>query len=193
MDRPTRSLFLTVCGSGLLMISAGCRSTRPEVPPGRAYARDGRQQAPIGFSTEPHPVNGAAGANLMPDSPGGGKMAEGLAAGLGRPDMSPILGNNSGALGPPGTSGGPDGRIGRIAPATDGQVLPAGAPELPRQSISPLPSGTADPTGISPSGETLPPDVAPHDEPAAAGSQVVSPSVDSPGAMGRSGDLPSPN
>lgn len=191
MDRLNRSMTLMACGCGLLLAATGCRSTRPEVPPGRPYSRDGRQQAPIGFSTDPHPLNGAAGANIMPDA--GSK----LAARAGRPDMAPILGQSSGQLGPPGTTGREEAPgvpgIGRTSPAGDAMVLPAGAPDLPRPSISPLPGRTSAPPPAGDPSATLPADVAPLPEPDAPSSQVVQPALDAPGQMGRAGDPPSPN
>lgn len=94
MDRPTRTLM--GCGLGLcLMLSGvGCKSMRPEVPPGRKFSGGGgAQQAtpPIGFSTTPDP-SGATNA------------APPVQYGLPSPN-----GNNYGAptpnsFGPPGTS-----------------------------------------------------------------------------------------
>ena len=56
MDRLNRTL--TGCGLTLLLAAGGCRSTQPEVPPGRPYTSDGRQVPPIGFSSDPHPMSG---------------------------------------------------------------------------------------------------------------------------------------
>ena len=62
MDRLSRKLAASALG--LLLVAPGCRMTRPEVPPGRPYANDGRQRKAIEFSSEGHPVNGAATANV---------------------------------------------------------------------------------------------------------------------------------
>ena len=187
MDRVARSL--AVCGMGLMALASGCRSTRPEVPPGRPYSNDGRRQPAIGFSSDPHPIDGSAITNIVPDSPGANKMAQGLNANSSRPDMSSVLGGDAGgSYGPPGTSGRADPNVGyaggmpRDASPLDDSILPAGAPELPRQSIDPNPGGITPPASSS----TLPADVAPA-------SQVVQPALEAPGEMGRGNDLPSPN
>jgi hypothetical protein len=75
MDRLYRSL--TGCGLVLLLAAGGCRSTQPEVPPGRPYTNDGRQVPPIGFSSEPHGMTGPGMTAGMP----------GLAAGPGSPQL----------------------------------------------------------------------------------------------------------
>ncbi len=69
MDRLNR--ILTGCGLTLLLAAGGCRSTQPEVPPGRAYNNDGRQNPPIGFSSDAHPsVTGPGITNGMPGMAG---------------------------------------------------------------------------------------------------------------------------
>ena len=198
MDRLTRSMTGTVCGLGLLLTASGCKMTRPEVPPGRAYSKDGRQQPAIGFSSEGHPLSGAATTAVMPDTAGGSKMAPGASSNSERPNMSPLLEGGSGAFGPPGTAGreeaaGAPPTIGRTTPVGDDLVLPAGAPDLPRPSISPLvnPPSTTQPASTG--AGTLPPDIEPRAEIAPPASQVVQPGVDDPGKMGRGNDLPSPN
>ncbi|MHC5544979.1 hypothetical protein ACYOEI_42630, partial [Singulisphaera rosea] len=62
MDRLKRQML----GFGLVAVLAapGCKSTRPEVPPGAPYSNDGRQLQPgaVGFSSDPRPLpNNAAG------------------------------------------------------------------------------------------------------------------------------------
>src|SRR5512135_389761 len=106
-DMPMDRLNRTLAGSGLALLVAatgsGCRSTQSQVPPGRPYTNDGRQGAPVGFSTEPHPMSGAASTPVAPyggGAPGAtgqlGTPAPGAAAGLGAP---------TGHLyGPPGSS-----------------------------------------------------------------------------------------
>ena len=193
MDRLSRSLAL--CGMGVVLTASGCRSARPEVPPGRPYSNDGRRQPAIGFSSDPHPVDGSAMTNIVPDSPGAGRMAQGLNANSSRPDMSSVLGGDAnGSYGPPGTSGRTDPNVGyaggmpRESSARDEAILPAGAPDLPRQSIDPNPGGITPPASSS----TLPANVAPQALPAPPASQVVQPELDLPGRMGRGNDLPSP-
>jgi hypothetical protein len=73
MDRLNRSL--AGCGLAFLLAAGGCRSTQPEVPPGRPYTSDGRQAPPVGFSSEPHALNvpginaGIPGAGGAPGAP----------------------------------------------------------------------------------------------------------------------------
>ena len=190
MDRLARSL--ACCGLGFVLTASGCRMTRPEVPPGRPYSKDGRQRPAIGFSSEGHPVDGAATTNLMPDTAGASRLAEGIGSGATRPNMSTILGGASGSFGPPGTSGRGEqsSRANGTGPSSgpapgDDAVLPAGAPTLPRQSIDPNP-------GSSSSANTLPPDAAPRPDQSHPSSQTVQPVMDAPGQMGRTGDFPSP-
>lgn len=190
MDRLTRSLAFS--GIGLLLTASGCKMTRPEVPPGRPYSNDGRQRPAIGFSTDGHPVGGAATTNLVPDSAGSSKLAQGIGTGATRPDMSPLLGGVDGSFGPPGTSGrrtpgsngnGADPRSSK-APGDD-SILPAGSPSLPRQSIEPNPSASPSTPAA------LPPETEPKPEPAPPSSQTVQPGTDA-GQMGRTSDFPSP-
>jgi hypothetical protein len=85
MDRLNRTV--AGCGLMLLMAAGGCRSTRPEVPPGRPYTNDGRQVPPIAFSSEPHAMSG----------PG---ITAGMPAGLGQPQLGtpgPASAGNYGA------------------------------------------------------------------------------------------------
>jgi hypothetical protein len=73
MDRLNRSL--TGCGLLLLLAAGGCRSTQPEVPPGRPYTSDGRQAPAVGFSSDPHALNvpginaGVPGVVAAPGAP----------------------------------------------------------------------------------------------------------------------------
>jgi len=197
MDRFSRSIALSACGFGLLLTVAGCRMTRPEVPPGRPYSSDGRQRPAIGFSSEPHPADGSAMTQIIPDSPGGSKLGAGARAG--RPEPSPLLGGGSAQFGPPGTSGRDESvggensaTIGRTTSASDEAVLPAGLPDdLSPPSIDPNPRPASDPA-TAPS----PPDAQPQPQPdpQTPTSQVIGrdPNL-SAGRMGRTNDFPSPN
>ncbi len=74
MDRPCvpRPLRLAGCLLALaLASSAGCRSTKSEVPPGRPYARTGDQPPAVGFSSEPHPAVANGSPNTFNVGPGG--------------------------------------------------------------------------------------------------------------------------
>jgi hypothetical protein len=90
MDRLNRSRSLTGCGLLLLLAAGGCRSTQPEVPPGRPYTSDGRQAPAVGFSTDPHPLN----------VPGINASVPGMAAAPGSPQLGtpgPASSTNYGA------------------------------------------------------------------------------------------------
>ncbi len=171
MDRLTRSLAF--CGFGLLLTASGCKMTRPEVPPGRPYAKDGRQRPAIDFSSAGHPVDGSAMTNMVPDSAGASKLGQGLGSGMGRPG-APLIPEDVAGVRPDRNP-------------SDGAVLPAGSDPMPRSSNDPNPNpSTTPPT-------TLPPDAEPKPEIAPPASQAVVPSMDSPGRMGRANDFPSPN
>ena len=195
MVRLTRSLAVSACGVGLLLVSTGCRSTRPEVPPGRPYSSDGRQRPAIGFSTDAHPVDGSAMTNIMPDSAGANKMADGIGSAAARPEVSTALGGAQGTFGPPGTSGRPGNGTDttKSSPASDESLLPAGAPDLGRPSISPISSASATGSAATAApGSSLPPDSQPDTDPAPAPSQLIPPQTGA-GQMGSATDLPSPN
>jgi hypothetical protein len=97
MDRLNRTL--AGCGLMLLLAAGGCRSTHPEVPPGRPYSGDGRQVPPsIGFSSDPHAMTGpAALAAGTPGSPRLGTPGPASSANYGAPTTN--------GYGPPGTAG----------------------------------------------------------------------------------------
>jgi hypothetical protein len=96
MDRLTQ----TLAGSGLLLLAlaSGCRSMRDEVPPGRGYRNDGRQEPAVGFSTRPHDA---------PPTAFGGKVggAQGNIAPMQPPSTPDTYGTTNNKFGPPGTSG----------------------------------------------------------------------------------------
>ncbi len=105
MDRLNRTL--TGCGLTLLLAAGGCRSTQPEVPPGRPYANDGRQVPPIGFSSDPHPMSGPGITANMP----------GMAGAPGSPQLGtpgPAATANYGA--PTGNQYGPPGYTAGMSP-----------------------------------------------------------------------------
>lgn len=203
MDRYSRSMALLMVGFGSLLTTTGCKVARPEVPPGRPYSNDGRQRPAIDFSSAPHPVDGSAMTNLMPDSAGASKLAQGIGSTGDRPDMSPLLGGGkSGAFGPPGTSGRPDPSAAtdddtvraRTTPAAAEADLPAGSPDLGRPSISPNPyPGSTSPSQPSQPVSTLPANSEPQPDASAPASQVIQPPDSTTGVMGRVNDMPSPN
>jgi hypothetical protein len=117
MDRP----FLNVStrGVGLMLVvvaigSAGCRSTRSEVPPGKPYQTTGGGPPSVGFSTDPHPStatgmaalygNKGPGA-LVGDGRGGSNPGDDMTFGTPAPN-SPSLGTpTDNRFGAPGTAG----------------------------------------------------------------------------------------
>jgi hypothetical protein len=182
MDRFPRTL--AACGLGLLMTAAGCRSTRPEVPPGRPFASDGQQRKAIEFSSEGHPVRADATAPYAGNSGAGvTNLANGIGTGASRPDPT-AFGAPAGAYGGPGTAG--LGQPPSLHPApSDPSAVPAAMP----------PPLSGSPTNSSPA--SLPPapelDVAPPSLSRPAPNQVIQEPMTTPGSMGRPDQLPSPN
>ncbi len=192
MDRLPRQ-FVAACALGLLAAGTGCRSTRPEVPPGRPFASDGRQRKAIEFSSDGHPMSAAATANLMPNNAdGGSRLAKGIDAGT-RPDGSNFSGV-PGGYGPPGTSGrAGDPGLG-APPKIDPQ--PMDDPGAMPASMSPAPKPSAPPSDM-PTMPDLTPDPAPAPAPAASRGETTSPSqtiqaAPTPGRMGGLDQMPSP-
>ena len=119
MDRLNRTL--TGCGLTLLLAAGGCRSTQPEVPPGRPYTSDGRQVPPIGFSSDPHPP--MSGPGITAGMPG-------MAAAPGSPQLGtpgPAATANYGA--PTGNQYGPPGYTAGMSPMPAGANQPGGGAE----------------------------------------------------------------
>src|SRR5438093_8579087 len=65
MDRLIRGR-LASCGLGLIVATAGCRSTTSPVPPGRQFTTEGASAA--GFGAEPHPATGPGAPLASPGS-----------------------------------------------------------------------------------------------------------------------------
>jgi hypothetical protein len=123
MDRLTRTL--AGCGLVTLLAVTGCRSTRSEVPPGPPYTKDGKQVPPIGFNSDPHPLNGGA-AGLGPGGmPAAGNVQYGMPGTASGPNFGIPSGN---AYGPPGTAG-----------AAGATQMPAGESASSRAPIMPGP------------------------------------------------------
>jgi hypothetical protein len=184
MDRFPRTL--AACGLGVLMAAAGCRSTRPEVPPGRPFANDGRQRKAIEFSSEGHPVRADAAVGYPPTGGAGGvtSLANGIGTGASRPDPA-AFGAPPGAYGGPGTSG--LGQPPSLTPATsDPAAMPAAMPPPPSTS----PTTNSPPAGLPPAPML---EVAPPSLSTPAPNQVIQGPPDTPGKMGRPDQMPSPN
>ncbi len=198
MDRFTRPF--AVCGFGLILAVTGCKSTQPEVPPGRPFAKDGQQRQAIQFSSEGHPAMVQGSAPTMPSNLGGSNLAAGISTPGARSDGM-AFGGPEGAYGPPGSAGRP------AAPTNLNDPSAVRASTNPPSSI-PLtgtpPPGTPDinlpPLGMpsenpsaAPSTSTLPDlNVTPSRESAAPANPIIQPPSDTPGQMGTPNALPSP-
>ena len=180
MDRLPRPMV--ACGLGLLLMAAGCRSTRPEVPPGRPFTKDGQQRKAIEFSSDGHPVSAAASSNFMPSNLGGSNLASGIGAGGSRPDGA-AFGAPPGSYGPPGTSG-----LGQPSSPSDPATSRTSGPpaEMPPAA---LPKMDGPPVGLPPAPDL---NVSPSPDPRPAPNQVIQAPMDKPGAMGTPDQLPSP-
>jgi hypothetical protein len=133
MDRLNRSL--TGYGLILLLAAGGCRSTQPEVPPGRPYTSDGRQAPPVGFSSDPHALS----------VPGINAGVPGMAAAPGAPQLGtpgPASSANYGA--PTNNQYAPPGYTAGMAPMPPGLGQPGGGNEstsMPSYGMAPPTSG----------------------------------------------------
>ena len=159
MDRLNR----TLAGGALVLVLAagGCKSMRPEVPPGRGYANDGRQMPSVGFSNEAHPMGanamGGIGANGMP-TPGDGPNSIGQQSPYGTPNpsSSPFgAPQTGGSFGPPGTAGaapemGGPGAAGAAGAAPSAAYPPAAAPAGGQPGLMGQPGGAIGQPGAAP-------------------------------------------
>ncbi len=127
MDRLRRNAF-ALLGLMVLGLGTGCKSTKPEVPPGRGYTNDGRQIPPVGFSTDPQVP---AGALATTPQAGSGMYAKGS-----RPStaMQSYGAPTENIYGPPGSS-----KFG----SGDTSVMPASGPSNLGAGAG-LPPGLAD-------------------------------------------------
>src|SRR3954452_21330019 len=148
MDRLNRTL--AGCGLTLLLAAGGCRSTQPEVPPGRPYSADGRQVPPsVGFSSDPRAMTGPAMAAGGPGMPQLGTPGPASA-----PNMVAPTGN---LYGPPGTSAGG----GQMPPGVGLTGVPGEPTSMPSTGMGgptsgyvpmPGPGGAAGAPGMPPAG-----------------------------------------
>lgn len=202
MDRLPRQ-WIAACALGLIAIGPGCRSTRPEVPPGRRFDSDGRQKKAIEFSSDGHPMSAAATTNIMPDTArGGSKLAQGIDAG-GRPDGMAYSGVPAG-YGPPGSAGrADDPGLGR-PPRLDGPAVDDPA-AMPASMQAPLAPASVPPTMPPPSDLAPMPDPVPSPAPGPSAATSASPASDNTpapnpiiqtgptaGRMGSSDQMPGP-
>ena len=156
MDRLPR--FLALCGFVVLVAAPGCRSTRPEVPPGRPFSKDGQQRKAIEFSSDGHPTSAAASNSLMTGGVDNSGIASGIGSRASRPDGA-SFGAPRGAYGAPGTSGLAQPR-GQEDPATSPAAMPpVGMPPLDTMPdlSSPPPDLSVPPArGLKPSPDSMP-------------------------------------
>jgi hypothetical protein len=165
MDRLNRSL--TGCGLALLLAAGGCRSTQPEVPPGRPYTSDGKQVPPVAFSSDPHPLNvpginaGVPGAGAAPGSPQLGTPGPASSMNYGAPTnnqyaspsytagMAPVP-PGMGQLGPGQQGGGSESTsmpaYGLAPPSSSGMMSSLPSPASPAAAATPAVPGAGVPT-----------------------------------------------
>jgi hypothetical protein len=181
MDRLPRSIV--ACGLGLLLSAVGCKSTRPEVPPGRPITKDGQPRQAITFSSDGHAPGAAASTNFMPNGLGGSNLASGIGSGGSRPDGT-AFGAPSGAYGPPGTSG-----AAQPPNLNDPAAIRASSPaaSMPPPSLPPLDSP---PAGLPPAPDL---GVSPSPGSRPAPNPIIQAPMDKPGTMGTPDQMPSPN
>ena len=152
MDRLNRILVGGGLAAALVSGAIGCRSTRPEVPPSRSYAPDGKQPPPIGFSSTPgvSPMTGlspSAGTGALPGNSQFGTPAPG-AGSYGAP-----TGNS---FGPPGTSGmEPAPSVGAAAGSNAG-LIPGSTPSVADPIIGLPQAGTGPTTPATVPGPGMP-------------------------------------
>ena len=188
MDRLPRSFVACSLGLGLglLLAATGCKATRPEVPPGRPFAKDGQQRKAIEFSSDGHPVSAAASSNFMPNNLGGSNLASGIGSGSSRPDGA-AFGAPPGAYGPPGTAGMP----GSTDPATvrASETLPQmdAPPSVAMPPVVQSPPAGSPPTTPDLNVSQPPREARPTPNP------VIPGPLDAPGSMGTPDQMPSPN
>jgi hypothetical protein len=98
----------------ILSMSAGCRSTHSEVPPGKPYQTTGGMPPTVGFSSEPHPSMNRGPAGLYGNKGPGGLIADGTGSpssggdvvlGTPTPGEKRYSAPTNNLFGPPGTSG----------------------------------------------------------------------------------------
>ena len=183
MDRLPRPFV--AFGLCLFLAAAGCKSTRPEVPPGRPFAKDGQQRQAISFSSEGHPASAAASTNIMPNNLGGSNLASGIGAGAGRPNAT-NFGAPPGVYGPPGTSGANQPPNLNDPATTRASNAPSQMP--PRQAGLPLARPTSRRLASAAPNVSPSPSPSPREVP----NQVILPPMDKPGAMGTPEQMPSP-
>ena len=140
MDRP--SVNGSMRGVGFILVavalgSAGCRSTRSEVPPGKPYQTTGGAPPSVGFSTEPHPSTATGMAALYGNKGPGALVGDGRGASNPGDDMTyGTPAPNSPSLGTP-----TDNRFGAPGTAGTSPSSPSGTAALADSMLKAIPSG----------------------------------------------------
>ncbi len=189
MDRFARQSF-AACSLGLFLAASGCRSTQPEVPPGRPFAKDGQQRQAIQFSSDGHPATAQGSAPYMPNNLGGSNLGAGISTPGAKPDgMS--YGGPEAAYGPPGSAGMPNQQPNLSDPATV-RASSNPAPSIPLTGTPP--AGTP-PINLPPLGSINPPAQIPAPTPELSPplNQPIPGSLEKPSAMGLPDPMPGPN
>ena len=117
MDRPCLFVSTRVLSLSLAVValgSAGCRSTRSEVPPGKPYQTTSGAPPSVGFSNEPHPST-ATGMAALYGNKGPGALLGGdrttttpgdnVTYGTPAPGMANLAAPTDNKFGAPGTAG----------------------------------------------------------------------------------------
>jgi hypothetical protein len=150
MDRLKRTWMGCGLAVTMLLYSGGCRSMRPEVPPGKPYVPEaqGGSNPPIGFSNAPHASTGMPGTGL---GAGTGNGIPGVNSGAGQ--LGTPMPSNGLYGAPTGNSFGPPGSSTSLAP---GATMPGGAAN-PMTGIPQSGIGTTGPAnGVGTPGLSIP-------------------------------------
>ncbi len=101
MDRRRRGMAgrCVLAGLGWVALTAGCRSMRSEVPPGKPYTTTPGTTPPVGFGADPRPdagmgagIYGANGLNPGTATPGLNGMGGAPQLGMPGPNPGPSMG-----------------------------------------------------------------------------------------------------
>jgi hypothetical protein len=152
-DRVRLAGSVALLAGGILLASAGCRSTRSEVPPGKPYQTTGGTPPTVGFSQEPRPSTATGMAGLFGNRAPGALVPDGRGSSGGMADVqygTPTPGSaNLGAptdhqYGPPGTAGTDGSSPGGTSPIADSLLRsqPPISQVLAKDPYAPPPPGS---------------------------------------------------